>query len=162
MSGLPLPVFDPKVLEPGVVRLIECDEDEVVGSGHGGDLAARERRGPPGHDQARPRGGTPPSGPLVVRQDLDGPGDSGAAGPRAAIAVYEAGSKVVVVGKRLRKDAHTMLAAGSINAALGTVDPGDSWQHLADTHKEGYFLADPFAVGIMACETPHIAGRLLE
>jgi succinate dehydrogenase / fumarate reductase flavoprotein subunit len=33
-----------------------------------------------------------------------------------------------VVGKRRRGDAHTVLAAGGINAALGTVDPQDSWQ----------------------------------
>ena len=80
---------------------------------------------------------------------------SGAAGLRVAIAVYEAGSEVVVVGKRLRKDAHTVLAAGGINAALGTVDPEDSWQqHFSDTLKEGYFLADPLAVEIMAREAP--------
>ena len=38
---------------------------------------------------------------------------SGAAGLRAAIAVHAAGRDVVIVGKRLRKDAHTVLAAGS-------------------------------------------------
>src|SRR5215204_5975923 len=80
---------------------------------------------------------------------------SGAAGLRAAIAGYEAGSEVVVVGKRLRKDAHTVLAAGGINAALGTVDPEDSWQqHFADTLKEGYHLSDPLAVEILTREAP--------
>src|SRR5918993_1199057 len=88
---------------------------------------------------------------------------SGAAGLRAAIAVYEAGSEVMVVGKRLRKDAHTVLAAGGINAALGTVDPEDSWQqHFADTLKEGYFLADPLAVEIMAREAPRAIEELVE
>jgi succinate dehydrogenase / fumarate reductase, flavoprotein subunit len=88
---------------------------------------------------------------------------SGAAGLRAAIAVYEAGSEVVVVGKRLRKDAHTVLAAGGINAALGTVDPEDSWQqHFADTLKEGYFLSDPLAVEIMAREAPRAIEELVE
>jgi succinate dehydrogenase / fumarate reductase, flavoprotein subunit len=88
---------------------------------------------------------------------------SGAAGLRAAIAVYEAGSEVVVVGKRLRKDAHTVLAAGGINAALGTVDPEDSWQqHFSDTLKEGYFLADPLAVEIMAREVPRAIAELVE
>jgi succinate dehydrogenase / fumarate reductase flavoprotein subunit len=88
---------------------------------------------------------------------------SGAAGLRAAIAVYEAGSEVVVVGKRLRKDAHTVLAAGGINAALGTVDPEDSWQqHFSDTLKEGYFLADPLAVEIMAREAPRAIAELVE
>jgi succinate dehydrogenase / fumarate reductase, flavoprotein subunit len=88
---------------------------------------------------------------------------SGAAGLRAAIAVYEAGSEVVVVGKRLRKDAHTVLAAGGINAALGTVDPEDSWQqHFADTLREGYYLADPLAVEIMAREAPRAIEELVE
>ena len=45
---------------------------------------------------------------------------SGAAGLRAAIAAHEAGAEVVIVGKRPKKDAHTVLAAGGINAALGT------------------------------------------
>jgi succinate dehydrogenase flavoprotein subunit len=45
---------------------------------------------------------------------------TGAAGLRAAIAAYQAGSEVVVIGKRARKDAHTVLAAGGINAALGS------------------------------------------
>ena len=88
---------------------------------------------------------------------------SGAAGLRAAIAVHEAGSEVVVVGKRLMKDAHTVLAAGGINAALGTVDPEDSWQqYFADTLKEGYFLSDPRAVEIMAREAPRAIDELVE
>jgi succinate dehydrogenase / fumarate reductase flavoprotein subunit len=88
---------------------------------------------------------------------------SGAAGLRAAIAVHEASIEVVVVGKRLRNDAHTVLAAGGINAALGTVDPEDSWQqHFADTLKEGYFLSDPRAVEIMAREAPRAIEELVE
>lgn len=80
---------------------------------------------------------------------------SGAAGMRAAIAAHEKGVDVVVVGKRLRRDAHTVLAAGGINAALGTVDPEDSWQqHFADTIKEGYFLSDPRTVELMTREAP--------
>ena len=48
----------------------------------------------------------------------------------------------------------TVLAAG-INAALGTVDPQDSWQqHYADTLREGYFLADPRVVELLAREAP--------
>src|SRR5688572_19526187 len=87
---------------------------------------------------------------------------SGAAGLRAAIAVHGAGSEVVVVGKRLRKDAHTVLAAGGINAALGTVDPEDSWQqHFADTLKDGYFLGNPRAVEIMAREAPRAIEELV-
>ena len=80
---------------------------------------------------------------------------TGAAGLRAAIAAHQAGSEVVVVGKRRREDAHTVLAAGGINAALGTVDPQDSWQqHFGDTLREGYFLADPRVVELMATEAP--------
>jgi succinate dehydrogenase / fumarate reductase flavoprotein subunit len=80
---------------------------------------------------------------------------TGAAGLGAAIAAHQAGSEVVVVGKRRRDDAHTVLAAGGINAALGTVDPQDSWQqHFADTLREGYFLADPRVVELLATEAP--------
>jgi succinate dehydrogenase / fumarate reductase, flavoprotein subunit len=88
---------------------------------------------------------------------------TGAAGLRAAIAASQAGSEVVVIGKRARKDAHTVLAAGGINAALGTVDPEDSWQqHFADTLREGYFLADPRAVELLAREAPAAVLELAE
>src|SRR5918912_740502 len=86
---------------------------------------------------------------------------TGAAGLRAAIAAHQAGSEVVVVGKRRRNDAHTVLAAGGINAALGSVDPQDSWQqHFGDTLREGYFLSDPRAVEIMARESPRAIEEL--
>src|SRR5438445_5928734 len=88
---------------------------------------------------------------------------SGAAGLRAAIAATEAGSQVLVVGKRHRLDAHTVLAAGGINAALGTRDPQDSWeQHFADTLREGYFLGDPRMVELMAREAPRAIQELAE
>ena len=88
---------------------------------------------------------------------------TGAAGLRAAIAAHQAGSEVVVVGKRRRDDAHTVLAAGGINAALGTVDPQDSWQqHFGDTLREGYFLADPRVVELMATEAPAAVLELAE
>ncbi len=86
---------------------------------------------------------------------------SGAAGLRAAIAAHEAGSEVVVIGKRTRKDAHTVLAAGGINGALATVDREDTWQqHFVDTLKEGYFLSDPRVVEIMAQEAPRAIHEL--
>lgn len=80
---------------------------------------------------------------------------SGGAGLRAAIAAHDAGSEVTIVGKRLRTDAHTVLAAGGINAALGTVDPDDAprW-HFADTWQEGYFLADPRKIELLVEEAP--------
>jgi succinate dehydrogenase / fumarate reductase, flavoprotein subunit len=88
---------------------------------------------------------------------------TGAAGLRAAIAAHSAGCEVTVVGKRARKDAHSVLAAGGINAALGTRDPEDSWQqHFADTMREGYFLSDPRVVELMAREAPRAIDELDE
>lgn len=76
---------------------------------------------------------------------------TGGSGLRAAIELAEAGTDVLAVGKRPRHDAHTALAAGGINAALGTMDAEDSWQqHAADTIKESYFLADPRTVQVVA------------
>ena len=69
---------------------------------------------------------------------------TGGSGLRAAIELVEQGVDVITVGKRPKLDAHTTLAMGGINAALGTMDPEDTWQqHAADTIKEGYFLSDP-------------------
>jgi len=80
---------------------------------------------------------------------------SGAAGLRAAIAAHRAGTEVLVMGKRARLDAHTVLASGGINAALGTRDPEDSWQqHFGDTVREGYFLSDPRVVETTVREAP--------
>ncbi|WP_254259499.1 L-aspartate oxidase [Leucobacter chinensis] len=76
---------------------------------------------------------------------------TGGAGLRAAIELSEQGVQVLAVGKRRKHDAHTTLAAGGINAALGTMDPEDSWQqHAADTLRESYMLADPHIVEIVA------------
>ncbi len=80
---------------------------------------------------------------------------TGAAGHRAAIAATQAGVQVLMLGKRAPLDAHTVLASGGINAALGTRDPEDSWeQHFADTLNEGYLLGDPRMIEIMARESP--------
>ena len=86
---------------------------------------------------------------------------SGGAGLRAAIAAYQEGVEVVILGKRLRKDAHTILAAGGINAALATIDKEDTWQqHFVDTLKEGYYLGDPFALEILTREAPELVQEL--
>ncbi|MFF7291485.1 L-aspartate oxidase [Microbacterium sp. NPDC008134] len=75
---------------------------------------------------------------------------TGGSGLRAAIEVAEHGIDVLAVGKRPRQDAHTSLAAGGINAALGTMDSDDTWQqHAADTIKESYLLANPHTVEIV-------------
>ena len=80
---------------------------------------------------------------------------TGAAGLRAAIELREQGVHVLCVGKRRRDDAHTVLASGGINAALGTMDPEDSWeQHAADTLQEGYWLGDPASVELLCREAP--------
>ncbi|MEM9616225.1 MAG: FAD-binding protein [Actinomycetota bacterium] len=85
---------------------------------------------------------------------------SGGAGLRAAIAAHEAGAEVTVLGKRYRNDAHTVLAAGGINAVLATVDPEDTWQqHFVDTYEEGYHLAEPRTVELLVQEAP---ARILE
>lgn len=74
----------------------------------------------------------------------------GGAGLRAAIEFTERGIDCVAVAKRRKDDAHTTLAAGGINAALGTMDEQDSWQqHAADTIKESYYLADPHTVEVV-------------
>lgn len=74
----------------------------------------------------------------------------GGAGLRASIEFAERGVDVIAVAKRSRDDAHTTLAAGGVNAALGTMDAEDSWQqHAADTIKESYYLADPKTVEVV-------------
>ncbi|MDQ3670924.1 MAG: FAD-binding protein, partial [Actinomycetota bacterium] len=80
---------------------------------------------------------------------------TGAAGLRAAIELAERGVQVLCIGKRRRDDAHTVLASGGVNAALGTMDPEDSWeQHAADTLREGHWLGDPVSVEILCREAP--------
>jgi len=80
---------------------------------------------------------------------------SGGAGLRAAIELAERGVQVLCIGKRRHDDAHTVLASGGINAALGTMDPEDSWEHhAADTLREGYWLGDPASVEILCREAP--------
>jgi succinate dehydrogenase / fumarate reductase flavoprotein subunit len=80
---------------------------------------------------------------------------TGAAGLRAGIELAERGVQVLCIGKRRRDDAHTVLASGGLNAALGTMDPDDSWeQHAADTLREGYWLSDPGAVELLCREAP--------
>src|SRR5918999_38498 len=88
---------------------------------------------------------------------------TGAAGWRAAIAATQAGAQARMLGKRAQLDAHTVLASGGINAALGTRDPADSWeQHFADTLREGYLLGDPRMVEVMARESPAAVQELAD
>ena len=88
---------------------------------------------------------------------------SGAAGLSAGIAAHRAGKEVLVIGKRANRDAHTTLAAGGINAVLGTRDPEDTWQqHFVDTFRESYLLADPRVVELMVTEAPARIEELVE
>jgi succinate dehydrogenase flavoprotein subunit len=85
---------------------------------------------------------------------------AGAAGLRTAIELARAGVDVLVLGKRRHGDAHTVWAAGGINASLGSLDPDDRWEiHAADTVGEGHFVNDPRAVELLAREAPE---RVLE
>ena len=88
---------------------------------------------------------------------------SGGAGLRAAIGAHEKGCEVMVIGKRVRNDAHTTLAAGGINAALGNVDPKDDWvHHFVDTYQDGYFIADPEIVETLVKESPDRVNELVD
>ena len=50
----------------------------------------------------------------------------GGAGLRAAIEAKLNGLQVTILGKRSKNDAHTILAAGGINAAFGNIDSEDT------------------------------------
>ena len=63
--------------------------------------------------------------------------------------------------KRPKLDAHTVLAAGGINAALGNLDKKDCWQeHFIDTYLEGYGIGDPLKIEIMAKESPSLVKEI--
>ena len=85
----------------------------------------------------------------------------GGAGLRSAIEIKKSGLDVCILGKRPKTDAHTVLAAGGINAALGNLDKEDSWeQHFIDTYLEGYGIGDPLKVEIMAKESPSLVKEI--
>ncbi len=68
---------------------------------------------------------------------------AGGAGLRAAIEAYDKGAAALVVCKSLLGKAHTVMAEGGIAAALGDVDPQDSWEvHFSDTIVEGQRLSN--------------------
>ncbi|MDG6913808.1 MAG: FAD-binding protein [Nitrososphaerota archaeon] len=78
---------------------------------------------------------------------------AGGAGLRAAIESHDRGAKTLVVCKSLLGKAHTVMAEGGIAAALGNVDPADSWEvHFSDTIVEGQHLSNWRMVEIFAKE----------
>ncbi len=80
---------------------------------------------------------------------------AGGAGLRAAIAATQVGLSVGVITKSLLGKAHTVMAEGGIAAAVGNVDPDDSWrQHFIDTLKSGKFLNNWRMAEIFAKEAP--------
>ena len=80
---------------------------------------------------------------------------AGGAGLRTSIELAENDIDCLVLGKRAHGDAHTIWAAGGINAALGSLDPEDRWDiHAADTLKEGHFVNDPTAVETLCRRAP--------
>ncbi|MEP7358689.1 MAG: FAD-binding protein, partial [Anaerolineales bacterium] len=87
---------------------------------------------------------------------------TGGAGLRAAIELHNRGIQVLVLGKRPKTDAHTVLAEGGINAALATLDPADTWAiHAADTLKEGSFLSHPRMVERLCQDAPRAIEELV-
>ena len=78
------------------------------------------------------------------------------------IEAHDAGAQVLMISKSKRRDAHTVLARGGINAALGTMDPEDSWMmHAADTLREGEFLADYERVETLCKNAPDAINELV-
>ncbi|MBS3138112.1 FAD-binding protein [Candidatus Woesearchaeota archaeon] len=87
---------------------------------------------------------------------------SGGAGLRAAIELHDKNIDVIVVGKCARRDAHTILATGGINAALKTMDKKDSWQlHAADTLRDGGEINNPKAVKLLCKHAPRAVQELV-
>ena len=65
------------------------------------------------------------------------------------------GAKVGLVCKSLLGKAHTVMAEGGVAAALGHVDPEDSWQtHFRDTMVGGKLLNNPRMAQLHAMESP--------
>jgi succinate dehydrogenase / fumarate reductase, flavoprotein subunit len=88
---------------------------------------------------------------------------AGAAGLRTAIELAENKVDCLVVGKRRHGDAHTIMAAGGINSALGTHDAEDTWAiHAADTLREGHMVCDPRAVELLSRQSPERVLELLD
>ncbi|MGA9149968.1 MAG: FAD-dependent oxidoreductase [Candidatus Nitrosopolaris sp.] len=86
----------------------------------------------------------------------------GSAGLRAAIEAHDAGANVLMITKAKKGEPHTTQARGGINAALGTMDPQDSWMwHAADTLREGEFLADYERVETLCKNAPDVINELV-
>lgn len=98
----------------------------------------------------------------IIQQDVLIIG-AGAAGARTGIELAENGVECRVIGKRDHGDAHTVWAAGGINASLGNRDPDDSWEiHAADTMDEGHHINTPKSVELVTKNMPDRVKELQE
>jgi succinate dehydrogenase flavoprotein subunit len=80
---------------------------------------------------------------------------AGGAGLRAAIEARLAGARTAVISKSLFGKAHTVMAEGGAAAAMGNVNPNDSWRvHFRDTMRGGKFLNNVRMAELHAKEAP--------
>jgi len=80
---------------------------------------------------------------------------AGGAGCRAAIEASEHNVQVTLITKDLLGKAHTSMAEGGINAALGNVDSQDNWEiHGKDTCSGGAYLNNQELVEILVTQAP--------
>jgi succinate dehydrogenase / fumarate reductase flavoprotein subunit len=80
---------------------------------------------------------------------------AGGSGLRAAIEARARGKKTAIISKSLFGKAHTVMAEGGAAAAMGNVNPADSWQvHFRDTIRGGKFLNNPRMAELHAKEAP--------
>jgi succinate dehydrogenase / fumarate reductase, flavoprotein subunit len=80
---------------------------------------------------------------------------AGGSGLRAAIEARQAGKRTAVISKSLFGKAHTVMAEGGCAAAMGNMNPNDSWQvHFRDTMRGGKFLNSWRMAEVHAKEAP--------
>jgi len=80
---------------------------------------------------------------------------AGGAGCRAAIEASKHNLQVCIITKDLLGKAHTVMAEGGLNAALGNLDPEDNWKvHGQDTCRAGAYLNNQRLVEILVKNAP--------
>src|SRR5213079_3040898 len=88
---------------------------------------------------------------------------AGGSGLRAAIEARQAGKRTAVISKSLFGKAHTVMAEGGCAAAMGNMNPNDSWQvHFRDTMRGGKFLNNWRMAELHAQEAPERVRELEE
>ncbi len=77
----------------------------------------------------------------------------GGAGQRAALETASSGANVALISKVFPTRSHTVSAQGGINAALGNIDKGDSWEcHMFDTIRGSDYLGDQDSIEYMCSQ----------